>query len=378
MKVLNFIVKKNFRNAFVVCLCAVQLLASCRKDERAVPKPMPVDEELKPFKDYKFSKEVLVFPDVVIGRLKSDGTYNKSSTIGWTHPSVKYFEKKWNNHQYWMAITPYPSGVNEYENPTIFCSDDGKSWKEPEGIDNPIEKAPPAPGYNSDVNLLFDNGKLYCFWRGMETVDPVNHKVINGRTLLYKSSVDGVHWSEKKVITTWNYLGIDLIAPAILKESNRYFCYGVCTGETTPGAYYTNYAIRRSEVSSFDDVKVDRDKGYQLVNIATRPWGENEEPWHIEVKKFREKWYMMVSTTYNNQYGNGGRLFFGFSNDGISFTFGAKPICPLTNCYKSSFELYENKKPGVSNIKLWRTSSSPWAVYFDEFSLEGYFDQSPV
>nr|WP_294900114.1 hypothetical protein [uncultured Pedobacter sp.] len=364
-----------YRIVFTVLLFA-QLISSCKRDEYIEPKPLPKPVEtdsLKSFKDYIFNSNQLVFPDVVQGRLQPDGTYNRPTSIGWTHPSVLYFEKKWNDHQYWMAITPYPSGVNEYENPTIFCSDDGRKWKEPLGISNPIEKTPLGEGYNSDVNLFFEKGKLYCFWRGISVIDPLTNKMIKGRTLLYKSSEDGVHWSEKKLITSWDYAGIDLIAPSIIKEGDNYYCYGVSTGETMPGSYFTNYAIRRTATKNFDDIKINKSQGYNLINIANRPWGTDEEPWHIEVKKFQDKWYLLVSTTRNNQYGSAGRLFLGVSSDGLNFTFGNSPICPLTYSYKSSFELYKNKKEGVLNIKLWRSSSSPWSVYYDEFSLDGYF-----
>ncbi len=339
----NTILKKEACwKIIVIGLIFIQLVSSCKRDDDIKPIPLPKPDtgtdSLKSFKDYQFSASKLVFPDVVEGRLLPDGSRNKITSIGWTHPSVLYFQQKWNNHQYWMALTPYPSGINEYENPTIFCSDDGLHWKEPFGISNPIEKTPLEPGYNSDVNLLFDNGKLYCFWRGMSIVDPSTGKVIDGRTLLYRSSVDGVHWSEKKIVTSWNYSGIDLIAPSILKDADSYSCYGVSTGEIALGSYYTNYAIRRTVVKNIDNIRVDRALGYDLVKIKDRPWGEDEEPWHIEARKFQDKWYMMVSTTRNNKYGSAGRLFFGFSDDGINFKFGNKPICPLTYAYKSSFE----------------------------------------
>jgi hypothetical protein len=360
----------------VIGLLFAQLISSCKKDDNFKPIPPPTPDNtdsLKSFKDYIFNSNELIFPDVVQGRILPNGNPNKANTIGWTHPSVLFFEQKWNNHKYWMAITPYPSAINEFENPTIFCSDDGLRWTEPLGIDNPIEKVPLETGYNSDVNLFFDNGKLYCFWRGVSIIDPSTGKRIEGRTLLYRSSIDGVHWSEKKVITSWDYYGIDLIAPSILKDADSYFCYGVSTGETTPGPYFTNYAIRRTETKNIDDIKVDKTLGYNLVNIENRPWGEYEEPWHIEAKKFQNKWYILASTTKNNQYGSAGRLFLGVSNDGINFKFGSKPICSLKYAYKSSFELYSSKKAGVLNMKLWRTSSTNWSVYYDEFSLEDYF-----
>ncbi|WP_442795912.1 hypothetical protein [Pelobium manganitolerans] len=367
----------------VVLAIFFQVMSACRKDPKVEPdrSPLPVEDvdisdKLPQFNEYKLNPHKLFFANVIEGWILPDGTFRKPdvSTLGWTHPSVLFFKEKWNNHRYWMAVTPYPGGINQYENPTIFCSDDGVVWKEPIGIVNPIEKAPVEPGYNSDVNLLMDNGVLYCFWRGVSIVDPKTKQRINGRTLLYRSSTDGVHWSDKHVITSWDYQGIDLIAPSVLKENDNYYCYGVSTGEATPGAYYTNYAIRRTVVKNVDDIKVDKTLGYELVKIYARPWGEGDEPWHLEVKKFKDRWYMLVSTTRNKQYGSGGRLFLGYSTDGLTFTFAHKPLCEITEAYKSSFELYEGKKTGRLNIKLWRSTSAGWAIFYDEFCVDRYFE----
>ena len=55
------------------------------------------------------------------------------------HPAVLNIGEQWNGHQYWMAITPYPSGNDDFENPCIYASNDGIVWVVPNGLTNPIE-----------------------------------------------------------------------------------------------------------------------------------------------------------------------------------------------------------------------------------------------
>ncbi|WP_017257592.1 hypothetical protein [Pedobacter arcticus] len=369
----------SLRKLLLISFIFVQMVISCKKDERGAVKPPKQDDTavLESYLTYVPSTKKISLMATAEGRVLPDGSANirQLTDVGWTHPSVMYFENGWNNYKYWMAITPYPSTINEFENPTIFCSNNGKDWKEPLGILNPIEKAPVNPGYNSDVNLFFENGVMYCFWRGTYIQDPILNKMVDGRSLLYRTSTDGVHWSQKKLINSWNLQGVDLIAPSVLKEADKYYCYGVSTGETMPGTYYTNYAIRKMIHHDIHDFKVDKTKGYELVNVENRPWGQDQEPWHLEVKRFKNLWFMLISTTSNNSYGSGGRLFLGYSKDGTNFKFGNRPLVNVTYAYKSSFELYEGKENKFLNIKLWRASSLGWVIFYDEFSIEGYFGE---
>lgn len=287
---------------------------------------------------------------------------------GWTHPSVLYFKEGWNRYKYWMAITPYPNGNNEFENPHIFCSNNGLNWFEPLGISNPIQKSPFKPGYNSDVNLLFDSGKLYCYWRANYQYDSTIKKM-PARTLYQCSSSDGVHWSAKKYVTSCTSTKIDIIAPSVIRDEDKYYCYSVSTGEATSGSYYTNNSIRRMTSNTSAGFVADKDKGYNLVKIEGRPWGDKEDPWHLEARKVRNIWFLLVATTITGGSGSPGRLFLGYSKDGVNFTFNNKPICNLTNVYKSSFLVEEDPAHNKMAFKLWRASSTNWTMYYDEFTL---------
>jgi len=312
------------------------------------------------------SASALIFNSVAVGKPDSNGVVRKQplSNSGWTHPSVVKFKNKWNDYFYWAAITPYPGTDSQYENPHIFCSNDGVSWKEPAGITNPIENAPDGTGYHSDVNLMYENGKMYCYWR-TNTVD--------GRSIWVSTSTDGVHWGKKVKVCQWPGALLDVIAPSFVKDNDMYYCYGVCNYEKTPGNYYNNICIRR--MASNDPIEgfvPNRDNGYEVVKIANRPWGIYQEPWHIEVKKVKNLWIMLVTTTNFNGYGSGGRLFLGYSLDGLTFTFNNSPIGNFNGgTYKSSFHATVDAKNNVLRIEMWRAMMSfGWSIFYDKFIIK--------
>lgn len=85
-------------------------------------------------------------------------TYDGSSQC--VHPDIVFWENK-----YWLTITPYPFGMEEYENPCIYSGDSFDSLKEYER--NPIDKQSHVAYGNhlSDPCLSYDEDKLYCFYR---------------------------------------------------------------------------------------------------------------------------------------------------------------------------------------------------------------------
>jgi hypothetical protein len=392
---INYISKKRINKLLSTCiiLFIVFALANCEtekiktsdsKPDVDITKPndsignIPVDLgpaidsiQLLDLKSIYFmpSDQPLSFPSLAFGDIiKNSNTRNKISLTnsGWTHPSVLYFETAWNGYHYWCAITPYPNSDSQYENPHIFCSNDGIIWNEPIDIVNPIEYSPIGSGYSSDVNLMFKDGYLYCYWRD----NGISIKGLNSRALLVKKSLDGVNWTPKQLVANWPTTGIDVIAPSVLKSDNNYYCYGVCNGEIIPGSYYTQYCIRRTVSENELSFTIDRNKGYELIKIEGRPWGNKQEPWHTDVQKIGNVWLMLVTTTDNGQYGANGCLFLGYSLDGVNFSFNDKPICNSIGTYKSAFVPTYDRQNKKIRIQLWRTQvANNWQVFYDDFFI---------
>jgi hypothetical protein len=140
------------------------------------------------------------------------------------HPDVWDFGTAWNGYRYWMAITPFPSGNADYENPSIFASNDKTTWVVPDGLTNPIEPKPVAANtYNSDPGLHYDSATstLYCYWRAYNDITTTE-------TIYYRSSTDGITWSSKTQMfqaTAANYN--TTISPSIVYDGSQYRMYTV-------------------------------------------------------------------------------------------------------------------------------------------------------
>ncbi|TAJ43235.1 hypothetical protein CUJ86_11615 [Methanofollis fontis] len=88
-------------------------------------------------------------------------TYDGSDQV--VHPSVIDFLSEhtlpeWGGHRFWMAITPFPSGSDAFENPCLYASDDGRDWHAPPAIQNPIDAAPGGwdGGFHNDPEMVYD------------------------------------------------------------------------------------------------------------------------------------------------------------------------------------------------------------------------------
>lgn len=126
------------------------------------------------------------------------------------HPSVVRVPGGWKGYEYWMAITPYTGSDSQYENPSIFCSVDGKTWAVPTGVTNPLIAYPGGVNYNSDPYLFFmPAGKMCIYWRQ-----------INGANMIHKyiTSTDGVNWSVEQTSLTTVRASEDLLSPSIIWE----------------------------------------------------------------------------------------------------------------------------------------------------------------
>lgn len=142
------------------------------------------------------------------------------------HPKVLYFSQKWNGWTYWMAYTPYPKTIDDYENPSIVVSQDGIHWRVPPKLINPVIPAPrdvKAGGHNSDPHLVMRNNIMELWYRynpgkGCELTN-------NSISSIYRvTSRDGVNWSSPELIFK-SYLNgkkYYFFSPAVLYENGKY------------------------------------------------------------------------------------------------------------------------------------------------------------
>lgn len=205
------------------------------------------------------------------------------------HGSPVYTPYGFNGYKYWMAFTPYPNGDDQYENPSIVASNDGKNWEVPLGLTNPITPTP-TDGYNSDTCLLLDHdsNQLVCYYR----------PVINGQsTVVRKTSSDGVTWSaEVQCVNTDNVLSPQVV----MKDLNDYLMVGQRNGDFV--------SLGSSDGINFTEIEQSRLSIPDLL-------------WHIGMCK-TPSGYLFTLCTFNSLESNENTdLFFGSSRNGLNPTY---------------------------------------------------------
>lgn len=318
-----------------------------------------------------------------VGKLSSDGADDAPvvplTYQGIAHPSVVYHPSGWNGYKYWMAFTPYflvgaPQTDPYFENPTILCSEDGIEWIEPNGIINPVDRAPALPntGYWSDTHLKLGNdGMLHLWYRG-NYISP-NYT----RHVVHRKSRDGINWSETTTCYSTSDAGLmadnQIVSPAFELQVEHWNCFDVIVKSTTGGLApegniinnQTNrFVIRRISHSPSDWSK----SPYSLdsvVNFVNRPWGNANDAWHLDAQKYGNIWFLLlaVGDSYSSASDS---LWLAYSGDGWNFKVLENPVYPR-NVYRScmifkpstdnriNIDMYIGNRSGyieLHNIKL--------------------------
>lgn len=244
-------------------------------------------------------------------------TYDGSDQT--VHPSVVAIPAGWNGYKYWMAITPYPDGDADFENPSIYCSNDGSTWATPVGLTNPVVAALVSPLYNADPHLYYENNKLYLAWVTSES--PYSVYLIE--------STDGVVWSAKTTIATIGAGETTISVPSILKVGSYYYLY------------YT---------SAYDPTVIKRRRASNIYGpysntqtISLTPFFPNKIN-HPMFKYYNSKYYVTYNQYTVNK--NGPSIWMGVSSDGLEFikdtnAIVLKTTAPEDTFYISCFETIE-------------------------------------
>jgi hypothetical protein len=231
---------------------------------------------------------------------------NNDETI---HPSVIDIGSAWNGYRYWMANTPYPSllyggSANNYENPSIWCSNDGNTWIVPPGLTNPVIPKPVT--FNADTELYYENNTLYLLWN--------QWNALNYHETYISSSADGITWSPKQLIfSPGDGLGDSGIASvSLVKISGTYYLYYVNVNVST------YISIKRRSCATIDGNYINPETITFPVTIPTL-----NTYWHLGVKLYSSKIYMAISTGWYT--GNWNYCNIGESVDGLIFTINPEP-----------------------------------------------------
>ena len=129
-------------------------------------------------------------------------TYDGSGNV--THPSVVDMGRKWNGYRWWLVDTPYPNTDDDFENPSIWGSNDRVTWEVPAGLTNPIDPWPggetgrSATAFNSDPELVWDAAgqRMVAYWRDADSTLPASIDFYAA------TSTNGHTWTHTGVLLT--------------------------------------------------------------------------------------------------------------------------------------------------------------------------------
>ena len=273
------------------------------------------------------------------------------------HPSVVFVPGGWNGYKYWMAITAYPGGNDDHEDPNILASHDGITWVVPEGLTNPIADADGTPEYHSDTDLkMGPNNTMYLFFRWYEGVTGSGTE----EHLKFSKSIDGINWTEPQSFYVSNEATRRLLSPSLIFEDNRWTMYAV---DMVPSP---NPVVRLKSENA------------DLLSTWSEPevctWGtliSGREPWHIYVTKTGGRYYALLNDRMlDGGTGGAGDVYFLSSSNGLNFTSSGVGIIPKAVTGKHA-QLYQSTmtpavEGGNVGFRVWYTgwhSDNTWWLY---------------
>lgn len=121
-----------------------------------------------------------------------------------------------------LALTPYPFGLDQFEQPVIYRGSDLTQWTYVAG---PIDTQQPGNrNHLSDPSLVeLENGEIACYYR--ESVYSCGKPLTN----IYRMcSKDGSIWTGKETLVSAPEAEFDVISPSVRRDDQRglhaYFC----------------------------------------------------------------------------------------------------------------------------------------------------------
>jgi hypothetical protein len=275
------------------------------------------------------------------------------------HPDVVAFDSDWHGARYWLTMTPYPGSNQTLENPSILTSENGSTVAVPNGLTNPVVRAPrKAKDYNSDPELLYDatGDRLVLFYRLVEK---------RANTLHVSTSRDGITWTPMRA-PFWEH-SHQVVSPTVAPRPGAVArMWYVNAGKAGCNAKSTSVKMR---------VATDAGGGF----VDTRWLGPLETDlkipgyviWHIKARwvPSKNEYWMLLSAF--PEKGNGCQtddLFFARSTDGQQWTVYSEPILrhderdwTAAAVYRSTFT-YD---AATDQMRLWisaRDAKGVWRI----------------
>ncbi|MGC9151641.1 MAG: hypothetical protein ACP5F6_07770 [Microbacter sp.] len=250
-----------------------------------------------------------------------------------THPSVVYIPDTFMHSTVWLATTPYPKGNIAYENPCVYFNKSASYVHFFPIVANPIHARPSGPNaYNSDVDLIYSNHRLYSIirecWNGKYA-----------REIKVQSSSDGQHWSNAThVYSNLDTQGKDLLSPSVIQYNNQFYIYHLNGNSgNDPNAKCLGIEIMKG--ASLDQPDFTFYKSGRFINQDSL----QIEPWHFDLFVYNHVLWMVFCAP-DHSHGPTTKMFtyLAYSNNFIDFTIFKKPLVSDHATYRPTAFIDEN------------------------------------
>lgn len=289
------------------------------------------------------------------GAARADGTFSPSAWAGpaaagpletpthdgsgqATHPSVVDLgSSPVSGYRYWMALTPYPDSNSMHEDPNILASNNGDTWVVPPGLTNPLDDRPGGVDYNSDTELVYEDGQFYCMWRAVDGT--------NIDKFYWRTSTDGITWTPTRLVYERDSSLESALSPSLIRTVTGWRMYVV-----TNRWFYV-------DTTSADPGPADW--GSEVYCDFTMPPGKRI--WHAEVRLHDGQWWALLADKIDND-STMGTLRLARSDDGQSWDVSSPELIPHNNgsshewLYRSAFTISGNSAD--PDFDLWYSGIS--------------------
>lgn len=220
------------------------------------------------------------------------------------HPDVVDMGAAWNGYRYWLAFTPY-NGDTSTEEPCVVATNDiaTDAWAVPAGFTNPIAADPGGADHYADTDLLYDptSDRLYVF---AIRDDGATFQDVRS----WWTSGDGTWSTETTVLAgaAGTYAN-----PSILP---------------IPGGWRLYYNVGNSGANQlrYRESTTAPDSGYGAETICTGLGFVHFQ--NLNVVRDTDGSIVAVCSDALSAGGEGGRLFFARSADGVAFELTGEPV----------------------------------------------------
>ena len=268
-------------------------------------------------------------------------TYDGSGQV--VHPDVVVFDEPWNGHKMWNAITPYPNSATQFENPSLFASEDGDTWGIPEGVLNPLSRT--KRGYLSDPDMLFEpkSGQMWLYYREVHNV--LMRKGVSGHLadhVFLTTSSDAIHWSTPRQVVSDS--GRFVVSPSIVRTPDgNMSMYQIDAGRGGCSALTTRLT-RRLSTNGLD----------WSAPAAVSFTQAGYVPWHLDVQYIpsRSEYWALVAAYPAASGCMTTSLFLATSSNGVNWTTYPTPVLAAGEIPQFGLAVYRSTFAMAANDSL--------------------------